>query len=646
MTVAENTNPINSITANGATTVVAYGFTVLDEDDITIAIDGVVQTSGFVVTGVGVPGGGTVVFATAPANGSLVVLYLDPALKRETDYQQFGDWLAPEVNRDFDRIWLALQGANKRIDASMRVSLSDYENGLNTELPAPQGGYALGWAADALSLINIALSTGTSLVNLAAATGASLVGWIQSGIGAVLRSVTDKLRERRSPEDYGCIGDGVVDDWTNLVKAVTACSVAGHVLEWAAGKTYRITQAIACPFHNVNWIGNVATLHLDDATGLLDHVICGDGGATQYNSFRFKGLVFTREQVATAGAAIRIKKAGLVKLNDLRIYGNNKIYNAVEALECIHLEASSDCFFDYPVNAHFQVEGTDLSAGAMNDLRINGGWYEGGKYGILSWDFVLGMYVDKAAFYGQTINNASLSSSVPANAGVSFKFRNTDFDSSEGIGLYIKNIKAVSISAGSWFSNNGGGCLYVDEGTDNVIVGGGIQMYPRGTTSGIVAAGANLAIGNVLIAGGGKNIDVRAVSSGTVVSGAVLNGGEYGVYSVENPPDLTVVGTTFKSHSISPTADAVAPNARVFRGNVGDQKTGFISNVAVPASPATIINNTGQDVMVYVAAGTVSSILVNGTACFFQSNVSFWLREGHGCIITYTAPPFVVFHRM
>ena len=97
---------INSSVADGVSTVVAYGFTVLEKDDITIAIDGVVQTSGFVVTGVGVPGGGTVVFATAPANGAQVVLYLDPALKRETDYQQFGDFLVDEVNLDFDRLWL------------------------------------------------------------------------------------------------------------------------------------------------------------------------------------------------------------------------------------------------------------------------------------------------------------------------------------------------------------------------------------------------------------------------------------------------------------------------------------------------------------------------------------------------------------
>jgi len=139
MTVAENTNPINSSIANGVTTVFPYGFQVIDDEDITVAVAGVVQTSGFTVTGVGGVGG-TVVFTTAPANGSLVVLYLDPVLERETDYQQFGDWLANEVNRDFDRLWLAMQGTGKRIDAAVHVDLSDVEDGLNTKLPAPIGG--------------------------------------------------------------------------------------------------------------------------------------------------------------------------------------------------------------------------------------------------------------------------------------------------------------------------------------------------------------------------------------------------------------------------------------------------------------------------------------------------------------------------
>jgi hypothetical protein len=226
MTVAENTNPINSSTANGVTSVFPYEFQVLDIEDITVAVDGVVQTSGFTVTGVGGVGG-TVVFTTAPANGALVVLYLDPVLERETDYQQFGDWLAPDVNRDFDRLWLALQGANKRIDAAVHVDLSDVADGLVTKLPAPIGGSAIAWAADGKSLVNIILQTGTTLASLVASTGSTLIGFIASVAGSSVRSVQGKLRDIFAATDRGAVADKTTDNTANILATAIAASAAG-----------------------------------------------------------------------------------------------------------------------------------------------------------------------------------------------------------------------------------------------------------------------------------------------------------------------------------------------------------------------------------------------------------------------------------
>lgn len=108
MTVPVQT-PVSSSTANGVTTVFPYGFQIVAEEDLSVTVDGVLQTSGYTVSGVGNPAGGNVTFTTAPANGLKVVRFLNPILKRTTDYQQFGDWLAAVVNLDFDRIWLTLQ---------------------------------------------------------------------------------------------------------------------------------------------------------------------------------------------------------------------------------------------------------------------------------------------------------------------------------------------------------------------------------------------------------------------------------------------------------------------------------------------------------------------------------------------------------
>ena len=101
--------PFSASTANGVTTAFPYAFKITDADDLEVTVDGVVVTTGFTVTGVGEELGGTVVFSVAPANGKKIVRALKPVLRREIDYQQFGDWTAEIVNNDFDRIWLAIQ---------------------------------------------------------------------------------------------------------------------------------------------------------------------------------------------------------------------------------------------------------------------------------------------------------------------------------------------------------------------------------------------------------------------------------------------------------------------------------------------------------------------------------------------------------
>lgn len=120
MTVPVQTTYTASI-ANGATTVFPYGFKIAAAEDLAVTVDGVRLSSGYTVSGVGNPSGGNVTITTPPADGAKVVRYLAPILKRETDYQQFGDWLAAVVNLDFDRIWLTLQTLQQNDIRSLKL---------------------------------------------------------------------------------------------------------------------------------------------------------------------------------------------------------------------------------------------------------------------------------------------------------------------------------------------------------------------------------------------------------------------------------------------------------------------------------------------------------------------------------------------
>lgn len=115
-----NQIPYNIFTANGITTVFSFNFMVFNATDLAVSVNGTVLTSGFTVSGVGVVNGGSVTFLTPPASGATVMLARGMPLVRVTEYQDNGDLLAATVNKDFDRIWMVLQG--QAVDNSLALS--------------------------------------------------------------------------------------------------------------------------------------------------------------------------------------------------------------------------------------------------------------------------------------------------------------------------------------------------------------------------------------------------------------------------------------------------------------------------------------------------------------------------------------------
>lgn len=123
MTVPVQT-PFTETTANGSTTVFPFGFLCLDEEDLEVSEDGVVITTGFAISGIGNISGGNVTFTVAPTNGTVITMALKPTAKREIDYQQTGDWNASSLNRDFDRLWLAIRSLGQSIFSSIKLPFS------------------------------------------------------------------------------------------------------------------------------------------------------------------------------------------------------------------------------------------------------------------------------------------------------------------------------------------------------------------------------------------------------------------------------------------------------------------------------------------------------------------------------------------
>lgn len=110
--------------ANGVATVYAIPFLLLDAADLQITLGGVPVTNGFTLSGIGNPTS-SCTFTVAPT-GDLLFLMVVP-LQRLADYQINGDFLAQTVNRDYDRLWLAIKQLSRDNTRGLTVSLLEPE---------------------------------------------------------------------------------------------------------------------------------------------------------------------------------------------------------------------------------------------------------------------------------------------------------------------------------------------------------------------------------------------------------------------------------------------------------------------------------------------------------------------------------------
>ncbi|MCJ8512258.1 hypothetical protein [Acinetobacter lwoffii] len=133
MTVPEQT-PYIEHTGNGVTTSFALKFQCESKDHLIVLVDEIEPPiATWSLTG------GNIVFTTAPASGSKIILQRNTPFSRTVDYQSYNNsFRPPAVNKDFDWIWLKLQelGVADWILGNRIDALKNYVDDRDDELRA------------------------------------------------------------------------------------------------------------------------------------------------------------------------------------------------------------------------------------------------------------------------------------------------------------------------------------------------------------------------------------------------------------------------------------------------------------------------------------------------------------------------------
>lgn len=130
-------------TGNGVTTSFAYPFRILDASHLVVSINGVTQTSGFSVTGVNNPAGGSVVFSVAPTVGASIVLSRSLPLTQPVDTVNNETILEDVIDTALDRATMQIQQTDAKVERAFRLADSDpYSGSLSLpQTPVRLGGF-------------------------------------------------------------------------------------------------------------------------------------------------------------------------------------------------------------------------------------------------------------------------------------------------------------------------------------------------------------------------------------------------------------------------------------------------------------------------------------------------------------------------
>jgi hypothetical protein len=222
----------NVSTAAAAATVFPYSFKIVTATDLLVTVNGVAKVLNvdYTLTGVGADIGGNVTLTTPLVGGEIVLRKRAMAYARPVDYQVLGDLRSSTMNNDIDATVLMSQQLADSIGLALKLPA---DSSASAQLPTlvPLAPLVVGAAGLTIEM-GSTTQTGDMLLrgNLAstvAGKGSALVAWLQTGVGAVVRTLLAKLLESPiSPEDFGAVGDGVTDDYAAINAAMQAAKTA------------------------------------------------------------------------------------------------------------------------------------------------------------------------------------------------------------------------------------------------------------------------------------------------------------------------------------------------------------------------------------------------------------------------------------
>lgn len=123
--------PFKQYVATASQTAFTYPFPIFDDADLDVYVNDTLMTltTDYTVSGAGDDNGGTVTFVTGRTAGDIVTIARSVAMERTTDFAQNGPRRSADINDELDRMTMYMQQLKRDVNRSVRIALTNAQDG-------------------------------------------------------------------------------------------------------------------------------------------------------------------------------------------------------------------------------------------------------------------------------------------------------------------------------------------------------------------------------------------------------------------------------------------------------------------------------------------------------------------------------------
>lgn len=208
MTISSETNKSGPYACNGSTSVFAYTFRILDDDDIAVlvkttatgVVTTLVKTTNYTVSGVGEASGGNVTLvdpATDAPTGTTLTIVRSISQTQETDYNEYDTFPAQTHEDALDKLTMISQEQQEEIDRSIKID-SAISGFTSTIVGTPTAYYIVRINSGATGYEFVSMSS-ISAYSFPAGTGLLYQSATDTAITATIAGTANEITVTESP---------------------------------------------------------------------------------------------------------------------------------------------------------------------------------------------------------------------------------------------------------------------------------------------------------------------------------------------------------------------------------------------------------------------------------------------------------------